>query len=428
MRRTFGLSLCLLFLAVPSFHAQLKDWPQWRGPNRDGIGNEKNLLTDWSKTKPRLVWNSKKVNGGKKDIGTGWSSVSIADGRIFTMGDHGRECFVFALDRQTGKKLWEQKIGASASGDGPRCTPTVDGDRVYAVTHAGQLACLNVKDGSILWSKDYAKDFKGKSMANWHFCESPLVDGDKLICTPGGEDAGLVALNKLNGDVIWKAAIPKSGGCGYSSIVVAEVGGIRQYITFMNRSKGLVGVDAKNGNLLWNYTKVANGTGNISTPLVKGDLVFASTGYGTGAVLLQLVPEGGGIKAVEKYFLGGSKLQNHHGQMILLNDHVYGGHGHNNGSPFCLNMLTGKFAWGPESPVGKKSAAAAYADGHIYLRYEDNVLALIEATPDSYKLKGTFEIPGKGLNTGWPQPVILDGMLYIRGRDQLLCFDLRKPN
>lgn len=426
MPRHAVLFASFVVLFSHQLHAQTKDWPQWRGPNRDGIGSEKNLLDDWTTTKPRLVWNSKEVNGGKKDIGVGWSSVSISKGKIFTMGDHGKDCFVYALEQGTGKRLWEKKIGGTRGDRGPRCTPTVDGDRVYALTNDGQLACLDVNTGAILWSKDYVKDFKGRSMANWHFCESPLVDGEKLVCTPGADDAGLAALNKQTGEVIWKSAMPGNGGAGYASIVVAEVGGIRQYITFMNRGKGLVGVDARTGALLWNTTKVANDTGNISTPIVRGDLVFASTGYGTGAILLQLVPQDGGIKAVEKYFLKGSKLQNHHGQMILVGDHVYGGHGHGQGNPFCLELVSGTFAWGPEKRLGPGSAATAYADGHIYMRYEDNTIALIEANPKSYNVKGTFQIPGKNLGTGWQQPVILEGMMYIRDRDQLMCFDVRK--
>jgi outer membrane protein assembly factor BamB len=424
MPRHAAMALSLFFALNLSLSAQVKDWPQWRGPQRDGIGSEKGLLDDWTKTKPRLVWNSK--DGVKKSIGEGWSSVSIADGRIFTMGDHGSDCFVYALEQKTGKQLWEKKIGGTNGNGGPRCTPSVDGERLYALANTGELACLKVKSGEILWSKDYQKDFGGHWMASWLFCESPLVDGDKLVCTPGGDSAALVALNKMTGEVIWKAPIKGTGGCGYSSIMVSEGGGIRQYITFMNHGKGLVSVDAKNGNLLWNYNKVANGTANIPTVLIKGDLVFASTGYGTGAALLQLVKEGGGVKAVEKYFLPGSKFQNHHGQMILIGDHVYAGHGHNHGLPICLELMTGKIAWGPETSIGSGSAACAYADGHIYLRYEDNAVALIEATPKAYNHKGTFVVPGKNLSTGWPQPVIVDGMMYIRGRDQLMCFDVRK--
>lgn len=424
MPRHAALVLPLLLSVALSASAQTKDWPQWRGPHRDGIGSEKNLLDDWSKVKPKLVWNSKTVAGGKKSIGTGWSTVSVAAGRIFTMGDHGKDCYIYALEPKSGKQLWETKIGTTRGDGGPRCTPTVDGDRVYGLTNAGQLACLDVKSGDIVWSKDYQKDFGGKWMAGWFFCESPLVDGDKLVCTPGGDDAGLVALNKKTGEVIWKSAIPGSGGAGYSSIMVSEGGGIRQYVTMMNRAKGVVGVDAATGNLLWNYNRCTNGTGNIPTVLVKDDLVFASTGYGSGAALLQLVKSGAGVKVVEKYFLKGNVLQNHHGQMILVDGFVYGGHGHNAGAPFCLDLMTGKFAWGPQSQPGTGSAACAYADGHIYLRYEENGIAQIEATPKSYRLKGVFEVGNIG--RGWQQPVFVDGMMYVRGNNQLLCFDVRK--
>lgn len=417
--------LCfLLFGSVLSASVlSAADWPGWRGPRRDGISNETGLLRSWPEKGPPLVWDSKTVNGKKADIGTGWSSISVANGRIFTMGDQGSSCHVYALDEKTGKILWDTKIGGTRGNGGPRCTPTVDGNRVYALSNNGTLACLDAAKGDLLWSKDYVKDFGGKYMASWYFCESPLVDGDKLICTPGAEDAGMVALDKETGNVLWKSTITKSGGCGYSSPVVAEVGGIRMYLTLMGRGRGLVGVDAKTGKLLWNYQRIANGTGNIPTPIVQGDLVFASTGYGTGAALLQLVPENGGIQVVERYFLNGNTLQNHHGQMVLVDGHVYGGHGHNNGLPFCLDLKTGKFAWGPERGPGQRSAAIACADGHVYFRWEDNILGLVEATPKGYNLKSSFQLPG-GLGTGWPQPVIANGKLYIRGRGQLLCYDI----
>lgn len=304
----------------------------------------------------------------------------------------------------------------------------MDGDRLYALSNAGHLACLSVDKGEVLWSKEYERDFGGRWMASWYFCESPLVDGDKVICTPGGDQAALVALNKMSGEVIWKSEIPGGGGCGYSSIMPVEVKGIRQYVTLMGggKSGGLVGVDAKTGKFQWNYRRIANGTGNIPTAIVKGDLIFTSTGYGTGAALLQVVPDGkGSLKAAEKYFLPGNVLQNHHGQMILVGDHIYGGHGHNDGQPFCLHMASGKFAWKPQQEhPGGGSAAVAYADGHMYFRWQDNVMGLIEATPQGYRLKGSFPLP-KGMSTGWPHPVVLDGKLYVRGGDQLLCYDIQ---
>jgi len=425
-----------LLSAIPALAQGLeksKDWPQWRGPARDGICTETNLLSAWPKEGPPLLWNSKVVNGGK-NIGFGYSSLAIVGGKVFTMGGHGgkddMECFAYCLDEKTGKQLWETAIGPDKAGGypGPRCVPTVDGNRVYVLSRLGVLMCLDTEKGHVIWKKDYPKDFNGKMMSGWGFSESPLIDGDKLVCTPGGNDAALVALNKMTGDVIWKCAIDKVGGAAYSSIVVAEVGGIRQYITLMHPSKGLVGVDASNGKFLWNYKKAANGTANIPTAVVKGDLVFTSTGYGAGAAVLQLVPEGSGITANEVWFQTGKTLQNHHGGVVLIGDYIFGGHGHNQGWPFCVEMKTGKFAWEPVRGAGDGSACVLYADGHLYFRYQNNVMALVEATPEAYKLKSQFKLPttSGALGIGWTHPVIHNGKLFIRCDDQLLCYEISK--
>lgn len=419
----FGLLLpALSAAAVEPTTAMTRDWPQWRGPNRDAISTEKGLLTQWPEGGPKLLWNSQKVNGAEV-IGKGYSSITIADGRIFTMGDVGKDGFVFALEEATGKHLWKTRV-SSGQGDGPRCSPTVDGDRVYALSRQGILTCLSTADGKVVWQVDYRKDLGGRIMSGWDFSESPLIDGEKLLCTPGGDECAVAALNKNTGEVLWKSKIMGCGGAGYASIVTADVGGIRQYITLMG--KGIVGVRATDGKLLWHYKRIANGTANIPTPIVRGDQVFCSTGYGTGAALLKLVPtEEGGVDAKEVYFLPGNTLQNHHGGMILLGDYIYGGHGHNNGFPFCVHMETGKFAWGPERGAGSGSAAVVYADGHLYFRYQGGTMALVEASPDGYRLKGTFEQPG-GMGTAWQHPVILRGKLYLRGNNQILCYDLRQ--
>lgn len=413
---TLSLPVLLPLLAVAA------DWPQWRGPERTGICTEKGLLKEWPKDGPKLLWDSKKVNGGQS-VGTGFSSMSITQGKIFTMGDRKGEGCVFCLEAGTGKELWKTKIGPSG-GDGPRCTPTVDGDRLYALTRQGNLACLKVSDGSVVWQKELKKDFGGKMMSGWDYSESPMVDGDKLVCTPGGKEAVMVALNKMTGDVIWKCQAPTESGAGYASIVIANVGGFRQYITLLGPQLGLIGVDAATGKFLWNYKRVGNGTANIPTALVKDDYVFTSTGYGAGAALLQLIPKSGGIDVKEVYFLAGNKLQNHHGGMVMLGDYIYGGHGHNQGLPFCLEWKTGKIVWGPERGPGGGSAAVLYADGNLYFRYESGTMALVEASAKGYNLKSSFKVPIGG--NGWPHPVIHEGKLYLRGADQVLCYDIKQ--
>jgi outer membrane protein assembly factor BamB len=345
------------------------------------------------------------------------------------MGDTGKEQFIICLDLATQKELWRTKVGGPW-GDGPRCTPTYDDGLVYAIgTPEGDLVCAEAATGKEVWHKNLTKDFGGKMMSGWGFSESPLVDGDKLICTPGAKDAELIALNKKTGDVIWKCAMPEGGtkgrGAAYSSCVVAEVGGIRQYITLTGC--GLIGVAAKDGKFLWGYKKVTNGTASITTPVVKGEYVFGSSAYGRGSVGLKLVPTGdGGIKAEELYWLDADTFQNHHGGVVLVGDYLYGGHGQNAGLPVCIELKTGKIMWRAGQAPGGKSAAVAYADGCIYMRYESGLMALVKATPEKYTELGTFTIATKN-GPSWPHPVIHGGKLYLRDNDVLLCYDIKKP-
>lgn len=414
-----------LAIAAVAFSAERKpvagDWPQWRGPNRDGISSDTGLLSSWSGAPP-LAW---KADG----LGRGFSSLSIADGRIYSMGDRDREQFVIALDEADGREVWAAKIGQSWKDEGymgPRCTPTVDGDAVYAVGTYGDLVCLDAATGAVRWRRNFAKDFGGRMMSGWGFSESPLVDGDLLVCTPGGPEAALVALDKQTGTEVWRAAVPDLGskgknGAAYSSIVVSAACGVRQYVQLLGR--GLVGIAAKDGKFLWGYNEVANGTANIPTPIVRDDYVFASTGYQTGAALLKLNRSGDGVEAEQVYFLQARTLQNHHGGMVLVGDYLYGGTGHKAGFPVCFEFLTGKSAWGGGRGPGSGSAAVTYADGHLYFRYENGLMALIEATPHRYNLKGTFQIPDVE-QPSWSHPVIAGGKLYLREQDALLCYDV----
>lgn len=409
--------------AAPRLEAaeKLGDWPQWRGPNRDGHSPDKGLLRKWPKGGPELAWKS-------EGLGKGYSSVSLGGGRIYTMGQWDGQQHLLALDGKNGRKLWSTPVGKEAN-DGPNCTPTFDGDRVYALGTEGDLVCCDATTGQELWRKNFAKDFDGRMMSGWGYSESPLVDGEKLIVTPGGRDAALVALDRRTGRELWRTKLPedlgsKGGdGAGYSSIVVSNAGRQRQYVQLLGR--GVVGVSADDGRFLWNYNGVANDTANIPTPIVKDDYVFCSTGYGTGSALLQIVRRGNKWEAVEKYFLPAVELQNHHGGLILVGDYLYGGHGHNNGFPICVELATGKIAWRKDRGPGTGSAAVTYADGNLYFRYDNGLMALIAATPKGYQELGTFEI-ADGSQPSWPHPVVADGQLYLRDQDRLLVYRLTK--
>ncbi|MFN0020704.1 MAG: PQQ-binding-like beta-propeller repeat protein [Pirellulaceae bacterium] len=406
-------------LDLAKVEAQKGEWSRWRGPNGDGISAEKGLLKEWPKEGPPLAWHA-------KGFGEGYSSVSVAGGKLFTLGKKGDQIELIAANIKDGSIVWSTPFGGGAL---PNCTPTVDGNLVYGVSRDGDLGCCDANTGKLLWSKNFSKDFGGKMHSSWGFSESPLVDGKLLIVTPGADKALLAALDKKTGKVIWKTEasseqLGRNGGDGaaYASIVISHAAGVKQYVTLVGR--GLVGVDASNGKLLWNYGPVANGTANVPTPIISGDYVFGSSGYGQGSALVKIVKSGDKFEAEEEYFLEGNKLQNHHGGMIRLGDHIYLGHGHNDGHPVCIDMATGKDAWRANKSPGGASAAIAYADGHLYFRYENATMALIEANPKEYKLKGTFKIKTQN-GQSWPHPVIAGGKLYLRDQNDMLCYDIK---
>ncbi len=421
MPRVLLLAACLLFgLVAPAWSqpaSTAPSWPQWRGPHRDGKSAETGLLKAWSPAGPPLLWQS-------EGLGSGYSSLAIEGERIFTLGRRGKTEQLICLSTKDGSELWATDVGEGGHSNG---TPTVDGDRVYAIGLKGDLICADVKDGKILWRKSFPKDFGGQMMSGWGYSESPLIDGDTLLCTPGAKEAMIVALNKKTGEEIWRSPVPEyskrgKDGAGYSSIVISNAAGVKQYVQLTGR--GVIGVAAKDGKFLWGYDGVANGTANIPTPIINGDYVFASTGYNTGAALLKLSPSAAGVSAEEVYFLKGNDFQNHHGGMIQLGDYVYAGAKHNNGLPTCIEWKTGKIVWGSDfRGPGTGSAALTYADGHLIFRYQDGVVALIEATPEEYRLKGSF-IPAYQKGNSWSHPVILAGKLYLREQEKLMCYDI----
>jgi outer membrane protein assembly factor BamB len=364
-------------------------------------------------------------------LGRGYSSLAIANGRLLTMGDRpaadGKESqFAIAYDLATRRELWATRVGPPHSDGGPRCTPTVVDSRVYVLGTDGDLLCLSDESGQILWQKNLARDFGGKMMSTWRFSESPLVDGWRVICTPGMPEAALVALNRDTGELLWKTTLPPLGengadGAGYSSAVVAEIAGVRQYVQVLGR--GVIGVEAATGRFLWGYNRIASTVANITAPLVRGDYVFATTSYRMGSALLKITRDGERFNAAEVYYLEAKEFENHHGGVVLLGDHVYGGHGQNKGWPACLKLSTGEIAW-KERPPAFGSAAVLFADGHLLLRYDRGPVALVEATPQQYRLRGQFT-PLTADGPAWAHPVIHHGKLYLRHNNLLACYDLR---
>lgn len=406
--------------------AKYGTWPQWRGPNRDGKSAETGLLKDWSAAAPKLLWTT-------EGFGEGYSAVTIADGKLFTTGNFPEGQKVIAANAADGKILWATPFTEKAPKhgyEGARSSPSIDGDRLYVVGSNGSIACLKIADGALVWQKDFKKEWEGKLQKGWGFSESPLVDGDRVLCTPGGKNAMIVALNKMTGEEIWRTAMPEIGsrgteGAGYSSMAISNGAGVKQYVQLTGR--GVIGVRASDGKFLWGYNDIANDVANIPTVICQDDYVFTSTGYQTGAALLKLVKDGDGVKAEEQYFLEAKTLQNHHGGLIMVGDYVYGGHGHNNGFPICVEWKTGKVVWGgSERGVGKGSAGVTYADGNFVFRYQSGEVALVEATPDGYKLKGSFMPPVKDKDS-WAHPVIAGGRLYLREQNKLMCYDIKAP-
>jgi outer membrane protein assembly factor BamB len=413
-----------IILPAPVMAVDERGWPRFLGPYSDNLCRETGLYTDWSQGPPALLWT---IEG----LGMGYSSVAITAGRIFMMGDRevgdGKKAqFVIAFDLNTQEELWAAEVGPPHT-DGPRCTPTVDGDLVYAVGTEGDLVCLEAATGAERWRKSFVNDFGGAMMSGWRFSESPLVDGARLICTPGGKDATMVALDKRTGEVLWRCAVPALGakgrdGAAYASPVPATIDGVAQYVQLIGR--GVIGVEAETGRFLWGYNGIANNTANIPTPVVRGQYVFTTTGYGAGSAMLRVSRAGETFHVREMYTLTGRQFQNHHGGIASIGNHVYGGHGDNRGEPTCVDLTTGKIVWKGEA-LERGSAATLYADGHLWLRYDRGLVALVEATPEAFRLKGTFQ-PVTGSGPAWSRPVIHDGRLYLRHGDLLACYDVRR--
>lgn len=383
------------------------DWPQFRGPARSGISQETGLLSQWPANGPPLVWSV-------KGLGAGYGSMSLSGDRLFVQGLRDAQSFVSALSRGDGKTLWSKSLGpgrTNEQGDGPRATPTVDGDRLYVLTEMGDLACLK-SDGTAIWQRNILKDFGG-SNPHWLLSESPLIDGSNVIVSPGGRDAGIVALDKMTGKTVWTSK-GLSDQAAYSSAVLATIGGVKTIMNFT--ATAAVGVRASDGKLMWRNAGAANDTANIAMPVLAGDKVFFSSAYGAGGSLLGLRAAGGEVRAQEIYHT--ADMQNHHGGMVLLNGYLYGYH---NSILACIELATGTTMWRSRG-VGKGSIVAA--EGHLYIVGENRDVALVEASPKEFILKGKFQVSDESAPT-WAYPVVAGGRLYVRNQGTLSAYDIR---
>jgi len=331
--------------------------------------------------------------------------------------------FVSALNASDDKVVWSVRIGKVGNPNqnpnfpAARSTPTVDGALVYALGSDGDLVCLESATGKVRWAKSLRADFAGLAPA-WAYAESPLVDGDVLVCVPGGSDATIVAMDKRSGNVIWKSAVPGGGMAGYASVIIDNTGGVRQYVAYL--ASGLVGVEAKTGRFLWKYEKTKGSMGmSIQTPVAGDGLVYSGAGrVGGGAVRLKA--DQGTVTAEEAYF--DPRLPTAIGGTVLVGDYLYG----TSQTMMCVDYKTGQIKWNERSIA---PASLLYAEGLLYMHGEKGEVALIEASPETYRERGRFTPPGppshKAMEQSWAYPVIADGRLYIRDSDTMWCYDIR---
>lgn len=420
-----GGVLAALAVGAASLHAESpqSSWPSFRGPHRTAVAPDIGLLTKWPDKGPKLLWEA-------KGAGRGYSSLAIAGGRIYTLGDapstaDDEDEYLSCFEQNGGKPLWKARIGPAWNEGKPnwhssRSTPTVDGSHVYLLSAHGDLVCCETS-GKEVWRKNLLKDFEGKKADNWGYSESVLVDGNKLACTPGGDEQTVVALNRLTGETLWTAARPDNRGAGHASMVIATIGGTRVYV--QTTGSGAMGVRASDGKLLWTYD-IEKTTAVAPTPIVRDNLVFFSAGYRRGGALLKQVPGADGDVSVEEVYPLKTELANKHGGIVLVGNYLYGD-SDDQGIPFCAELLTGEVKWKARGS-GRNSACVAAADGHVYFRYADGTMTLVKASPDALEEVGSFKVPGSGDRPSWSHPVIVDGKLYLRESDAILCYELRK--
>lgn len=409
-------TLCSWLALLIACSASAGDWPQWRGENRDGKSSDTGLLQQWPEGGPKLAWKA-------RGLGKGFGSVAAKGDRLYAFGDLADGNYLMALSADGGKALWSTKVGRAGTAGpsgwefaGPRCTPTVAGDAVVAVNQYGELICVRAADGHEQWRKDYQKDFGAEQPPDWGYSESPLVDGEHVIVTPGGSKGAMVALDKTTGNLVWqcKGFIDPAH---YASIVPAEIAGTRQYVQLT--AAHVVGVAPADGTVLWRAARKGN-VAVIPTPVVDGNDIYVTSGYGIGCQLFRVTKEGDKFTASQVY--ANHVMVNHHGGVVKVGDCLYG-YSDSKGLT-CQDFKTGEVKWTEKDKI--KKGCLSYADDLLYCREEDsgNVL-LVEASPAGYHEKGRLAQPERAAEKAWAHPTIADGKLYLRDQDLLLCYSLK---
>ena len=407
-------------VVISGMELKAQDFPGWRGTNNDGVVKDASINLDWSEKKPALAWTFRQA-------GLGYSSPSIVGTTLYCQGAMDEKGFAFALDTKTGNLKWKQELGSEIVEDrenAPRGTITVDGDKLYLIRGIGQIHCLSAVDGKEIWKKDLVKDFGGKIMSRWGYSESPLVDGNLVICTPGGSRGTLVALDKNTGATVWVSK-EWTHEAGYSSPIVAEVNGVRQYI--QQAAKGVAGVSEKDGKLLWKVEIDGYKTAVVPTPVYQDNVVYVASGYNAGCTAIRLTKTGDTFKAETIY--ANKNMVNHHGGVVLVDGHIYG---YSDPSGWvCQNLKTGETIWKEKIKEVGKGAVLAVNDRLLLLDERTGLVTVVAASPDGWKEFGRMVIPGRTEmetkdNMIWVHPVVANGKLYIRDHDLLFCFDLKK--
>lgn len=401
---------------------EARDWPTFRGADRTGVSTETGLLQSWPAGGPKLVWQA-------EGTGRGYSSLAVVGNRIYTLGDNlpdvgSDDEYLLCLDAANGKQVWKTKTGAPWNSGPPqwqssRSTPTVEGDTLCCLTPQGELFCCNVSDGKVRWHKSFPKDFGGKKGDGWGYSESVLIDGDKVICTPGGTSTTMVALDRRTGETKWKMVRAGDRGAGHASIARSTIRGVSIYV--QTTASGPLGVRASDGKLLWEYP-IERTTAVIPSPIVRDNLVFFTAGYKRGGALLKQVPHGTGEVKIEEVYGLKKDLANKHGGIVLVGDYLYGD-SEDQGIPFCAHLLTGEVKW-KKRGTGRNSAAIAATDSRLYIHFADGTAVLAKADPAEYVETGSFKVPGSGDRPSWCHPAIANGKLYLRENNTLLCYDV----